>query len=86
MKDINELVEEIDAKIEEIKNDPSYNEEEGKEQLRKMQDCIKEHPKTSEEIIKFIDEKINELENKQQKLKRLIPTSLVFLYSRHIPW
>ena len=65
VKDINELVEEIDAKIEEIKNDPSYNEEEGKEQLRKMQDCIKEHPKTSEEIIKFIDEKINELENKQ---------------------
>lgn len=65
MKDINELIEEIDAKIEEIKNDPSYNEEEGKEQLRKMQDYIKEHPKTAEEIIKFIDKKINELENKQ---------------------
>ena len=65
MKDLNELIEEIDAKIEEIRNDPSYNEEEGKEQLRKMQDYIKEHPKTSEEIIKFIDKKINELENKQ---------------------
>mgnify|MGYP000899256800 CR=1 FL=1 len=33
-------------------------------QLKKMQDYIKEHPKTSEEIIKSIDEKINELENR----------------------
>lgn len=65
VKDLGELIKEIDAKIEEIKNDPSYNKEEGKEQLRKMQDYIKEHPKTSEEIIKSIDQKINELENKQ---------------------
>mgnify|MGYP004612148303 CR=1 FL=1 len=64
VKDLNEMIKEIDAKIEEIKNDPSYNEEEGKEQLRKMQDYIKEHPKTSEEIIKSIDQKIIELENK----------------------
>ena len=64
MQDLNELIKEIDAKIEEIKNDPSYNEEEGKEQLKKMQDYIKEHLKTSEEIIKSIDEKINELENR----------------------
>ena len=64
VQDLNELIEEIDAKIEEIKNDPSYNEDEGKEQLKKMQDYIKEHPKTSEEIIKSIDEKINELENR----------------------
>ena len=64
MKDLNEMIKEIDSKIEEIKNDPSYNEDEGKEQLKKMQDYIKEHPKTSEEIIKSIDEKINELENR----------------------
>lgn len=64
MQDLNELIKEIDAKIEEIKNDPSYNEEEGKEQLRKIQGYIKEHPKTSEEIIKSIDQKIIELENK----------------------
>ena len=64
MKDLNEMIKEIDAKIEEIKNDPSYNEEEGKEQLRKIQGYIKEHPKTSEEIIKSIDEKINEFENR----------------------
>lgn len=64
MKDLNEMIKEIDAKIEEIKNDPSYNEEEGKEQLRKFQGYIKEHPKTSEEIIKSIDQKIIELENK----------------------
>ena len=64
VQDLNELIKEIDAKIEEIKNDPSYNEDEGKEQLNKMQDYIKEHPKTSEEIIKSIDEKINELENR----------------------
>lgn len=64
MKDLNEMIKEIDAKIEEIKNDPSYNEDEGKEQLKKMQDYIKKHPKTSEEIIKSIDEKINELENR----------------------
>ena len=64
VQDLNELIKEIDAKIEEIKNDPSYNEDEGKEQLKKMQDYIKKHPKTSEEIIKSIDEKINELENR----------------------
>lgn len=64
MKDFNEMIKEIDAKIEEIKNDPSYNEDEGKEQLKKMQDYIKKHPKTYEEIIKSIDEKINELENR----------------------
>lgn len=64
VQDLNELIKEIDAKIEEIKNNPSYNEDEGKEQLKKMQDYIKEHPKTSEEIIKSIDQKIIELENK----------------------
>ena len=64
VQDLNELIKEIDAKIEEIKNDPSYNEDEGKEQLKQMQDYIKEHLKTSEEIIKSIDEKINELENR----------------------
>lgn len=64
MKDLNEMIKEIDAKIEEIKNDPSYNEEEGKEQLRKIQGYIKKHPKTFEEIIKSIDQKIIELENK----------------------
>lgn len=64
VQDLNELIKEIDAKIEEIKNDPSYNEDEGKEQLKKMQDYIKEHPKTSEEIIKSIDQKIIELENR----------------------
>ena len=62
MKDLNELIK--DTKIEEIKNDPSYNEEEGEEQLRKMRDYIRKHPKTPEEIIKSIDNKINELENK----------------------
>ena len=30
MKDLNEMIKEIDSKIEEIKNDPSYNEDEGK--------------------------------------------------------
>ena len=56
MKDLGELIKEIDAKIEEIKNDPSYNEEEGKEQLRKMQDYIKEHPEVKSEYERLITE------------------------------
>lgn len=63
--DLNELIKKIDAQIDEIndeiKNNPSYNEEEEKEKLRKMQDYIKQHSKTSEEILK----KINEFANKE---------------------
>ena len=59
-KDINELINEIDAKIEEIKNDPSYNEEEGKEQVQKMYDYIKDHPQATEEILKTLKEKVEE--------------------------
>ena len=63
--DLNELIKKIDTQIDEIndeiKNNPSYNEEEEKEKLREMQDYIKQHSKTSEEILK----KINEFANKE---------------------
>ena len=58
-KDIHELIEEINAKIEEIKNDPSYNEDEGKEQIQKMYDYIKDHPQATEEILESIKGNIN---------------------------
>lgn len=59
-KDINELINEIDTKIDEIKNDPSYNEEEGKKQVQEMYDYIKEHPQATEEILKSLKDKIGE--------------------------
>lgn len=59
-KDINELINEIDLKIEEIKNNPSYNEEEGKEQVQAMYNYIKEHPQATEDILKTLKEKIEE--------------------------
>ncbi len=59
-KDINELINEIDVKIEEIKNDPSYNEEEGKKQVQEMYDYIKEHPQATEEALKSLKDKIGE--------------------------
>lgn len=59
-KDINELINEIDIKIDEIKNDPSYNEEEGKKQVQEMYDYIKEHPRAIEDILKNLKEIIEE--------------------------
>ncbi len=59
-KDINELINEIDIKIDEIKNDPSYNEEEGKKQVQEMYDYIKEHPQATEDILKNLKEIIEE--------------------------
>lgn len=57
-KDINELISEIDAKIEEIKSNSDYNEEEGKEQIQKMYDYIKNHPQATEDILKTFKDKI----------------------------
>lgn len=59
-KDINELINEIDTKIDEIKNNPSYNEEEGKKQVQEMYDYIKKHPQATEDILKNLKEKIEE--------------------------
>ena len=62
--EISELTKEIDKKIEEIKSNPSYDEEEGKKQIEAIRSYMSEHPKSPDEIRKFIDEKVQELNNK----------------------
>lgn len=57
---INELIKDIDNKIEEVTSDPSYDEKEGKEQMDAIYDYIKKHPKETEEILKNIKEAAEE--------------------------
>lgn len=57
---INELIKDIDSKIEEVTSDPSYDEKEGKEQMDAIYDYIKKHPKETEEILKTIKESAEE--------------------------
>lgn len=59
-KNINDLIKEIDEKIDEVKSNPSYNEEEGIEQVQKMYDYIKNHLQATEDILKTLKEKIEE--------------------------
>ena len=45
--DINKVIEDIDAKMEEVKSDPAYNEEEGRKQVDAMYDYMKDHPQST---------------------------------------
>jgi len=54
---INELINNIDEKINEISSSSLYDEKEGKEQMDAIYDYMKNHPKESEEILKLIEER-----------------------------
>ncbi len=57
-KDINELIKEIDKKLEEIKSNPAYDEKEGKEQINQIYEYIKKHPQATNDILTNLKEKI----------------------------
>lgn len=63
-KDINELTNEIDRKLEELKADPSYNEEEGRKQIDEIYAYMKNHPTSPEDVLKKLNEKLSEFDNK----------------------
>ena len=77
---INELIKDIDTKIDKVTSDPSYDEKVGKEQMDAIYDYIKNHPKETEEILKetilstnkhVIDTLVKMIPQLVQDLKRL---------------
>ena len=44
---IDNVIADIDAKMEEVKSNPAYNEEEGRKQVDAMYDYMKDHPQST---------------------------------------
>ena len=54
--ELNELIKDLDNKIDELTADSSYDEKEGKKQMDAIYDYMEKHPEAAEEVLKTINE------------------------------